>query len=250
MPAAALKRKPRPVEPASPAIPDARLGLHDAIERRKQADATVQAQHASIYRSQGLVIEAEKQIEKLRAKVSDADRSDEQRAASMIKVERPVVSAWSGENARTAVKRAEANLEMTIRARAKLQAELRELELAAMVALNDVLTERTKLVAPIAAATLARLRVLRTETVEALAFLNILVDIEKDAPKFHGNDIVASLNARQAREAALGDDVRAGAKCFPLHNDGSAKEFELQQAVTRYWSTKLSALLTDPLAEL
>jgi hypothetical protein len=247
---AALKKKRIIEEPAAPAVPVERVELAAAIERKRQCDDAVRAQHDAIYRGQGLVTKAEEEIAWSRNAIAAADMSDEKMAASMIKVERPVVSAWRGENARQRVKKAEVALDMTIRARAKLQAELRELELAQMIAANDVVTERLKLIAPLAAATLERLKALRTETVEALAALNILADVEKDAPKFHDTDIVASLNAREARESALGGDVRTGARSFPLRNDGSAVEFELQQKVTRHWNAKLSALLTDPTAEL
>jgi hypothetical protein len=244
MPAA--KRKPRQEPPEAPPVPDSRLGLHEAIERHKQAEHLVAEQREAVARSQALLSEAEDQVEKLRRKIEAADASDVSRAASLIKVERPVVSPWSGENARSAVKRAEEHVALTERAKAKLRSELAELELAAKVALNDVLVERIKLIAPIAGAKLERLKVLRTETSECVATLDALV--VDNAPAFTPGELIQSKNCEDARLEAF-NGVRAEAAQYVVSGE-TFEEFDLKKAITAEWTRKLAVLLVDPTGEI
>ncbi len=242
MPAAARKKRIIEEPVAGPVIADDRLALHDAIERRKKANDAVTRQHEAIYRARSVISEAEEDIEKRRAKVATADETDARRAASLIKSERPIVSGWVGENARHAVEHGVRNAEMARRARAKLQDELAELELAAKLAENAVLVERNRLIAPVAALTVAKLENLRSEMASATALLDVLM--RDQAPQFSDRDLLASMKCAAARQAVLAD-VR------PFVVNGNATEiFEMQKSVRAEWTRKLAALLADATAEL
>lgn len=243
---AALKRRPRPEPAATPTVPDARAALAGAIEHKRECDDAVARQHEAIRRSQQLLTEAEQHIEKLRSRIAVADLTDTRRAASLIKAERPIQAAWVGENARSAVERAEKNLQLTIKGRATRQAELAELELAAKVAENAVIVERIKLVAPIAAKTLERLKALRMETAQAVALLDALV--HDHHPDFTADQIVQAKTCEELRRAAFAE-VRSEAASFAIRGQ-TIEEFELAKQVTAKWNAKLAALLADANAEI
>lgn len=105
--AAALKRRPRPETVAAPPIPDERIALHDAIERKRKADRAIEAQHEAIHRAYALIEKSEQDIAALEAKIPDADLSDVRSAASLVKANKTVAAPWHGENARHAVESGE-----------------------------------------------------------------------------------------------------------------------------------------------
>ena len=142
MPATALKKKPRVVEPApAPAVPDERLALFDAIEAKRKADRAVEAQNEAISRGRELRTKAEEDIEKLRAKIAAADQTDVKRAATLIRGEKPITSPWVGESARRSVESAEEKLALTERALGQLKQDLEVMEDDAAEAANAVIVE-------------------------------------------------------------------------------------------------------------
>ena len=108
MPAAALKKKARPEPPPGPVIADDRLPLFDAIERRKQADAAVEAKLETIARARANIEAAGALLEKARAAVPKAREIDAATAATNSRqgatcgnrvayFKRPIIGAGRGE---------------------------------------------------------------------------------------------------------------------------------------------------------
>jgi hypothetical protein len=266
MPAStALKRRARAPEPAAlkklrtvdkiadaaPVIPDDRLPLHDAIERKKQADAAVAKQQEAISRASEAAYLAESGLEKLRSKIAAADEGDVKRAASLIVAERPVVSGWMGESARRSLSQAEQSLAMTDKALLRLRADLATLQDDAAEAQNDVLTQIKTLTVPLAEKLVARVHEHKRATLVTGYILSGLLDdvSRRDAPRF--NDSMRGMKADHAREAPLeqfkveadrmrfgvaDDDYKAAAHAldeikaalFALQSDASAALPELK----------------------
>ena len=203
MPAAALKKKPRIVEAAS-AIPDARLALHDCIERKRKADRAVEAQNDSLMRAREMIGKAEEEIEKLKKKIAEADLTDVKRAASLVKAERPIASAWVGENARRAVSAAEERLRLTEAALQRLKHDLVEMQDDVAAAQNAILVEVKKLVVPLIEKMVTKLREAKHQKMIAMSVLNELLDddLGRRSVRFSSNGIRA-MRADDAREAPL-----------------------------------------------
>lgn len=242
----ALKKKPRIVE-AAPPIPDARLGLFDAIERRKKADRAVEAQHEAISRGRELVDKAEADIEKLEAKIAAADETDVRTAASLVKADKTVAAPWHGDSARIAVTNAKERLRLTERARKQLQDDLAVMQDDAAAAQNAILVEIKKLTAPLVQKVVGDLREAKRKSIIATTVLNeLLADDGRRSVRF--NDSLRAMKADSAREAPL-KEFRAG---FEHLQFGQAANDDYTTAVTALDMVKaaLLALQTDPLAKL
>jgi hypothetical protein len=195
---ATLKRKIEAEPPAPDDRDDPRGPLRAAIAHRQQADAACARQREAIARAKQTVDRAEIEVELRRSKIAVADESDVKRAATCIKGEKQLISAWSGDAARGALRAAENHVELMQRASAKLTADLAALDLAAKVAANAVIVERTKIVAPVAADVLAEIKTLQHDILRRRAQLAVL--LRDEAPKFPAND-AAFMTASHADEA-------------------------------------------------
>jgi hypothetical protein len=249
MAATALKRKRRDDLPvvAAPAIADDRLALHDAIQRKRKADEAAEAQRTAIARAQGLASSADDDIETLRGKIEAADESDVARAASFIKIDKPVIAAWSGESARTAVERAERHLEVTKAALKRLHKDLAALQDAAAVCANVVIIEANKLLLPLVEQLVAQLRADRARVaITSRVLAELVADDTRIAPRFSENSVYG-LRASEERVspfAALKSDVQS-----LLYGPTADQHTAAYEAVAAVKAARL-ALLSDASAAL
>lgn len=200
----ALKRKARRDEPvAAPAIAADRQALAKAIEAKRKADKAVEEQRQAIHRAAALALKASDDIATLRAKIAAADETDVKRAASLIKVDKPVVSPWSGESTRHAVERAERHLELTEQALKQLHKDMGGLQDDAAECTNAIMVEIKTLTVPLVQNLLAQLREhKRAAMITGHALAALLDDASpRDAPRFR--DESRGMRADHAREAPL-----------------------------------------------
>jgi hypothetical protein len=137
----------------------------------------------------------------------------------------------------------------------KLREQLKQKELKAALAANAAVCERGLLLAPIAAATLARIQARRVQMLEDRVLLATLIG-DAGAPQFPAD---ASVFFR-AREAAAErrrpfSDVTAEAACDAIDlavgpRGHSAEEVNLVMGATHQWAAQLAALLVDADAPL
>jgi hypothetical protein len=198
---AALKKKRRVEEPvAAPAIADDRLPLHDAIERKRKADRAVADQEEAIARARDLTVKADDHIRELRSKIEAADQTDVARAASLIKIDKPVTAPWVGESARTAVERAERHLELTENALRRLHKDMAGLQDDRSEAENSISVCIKQITAPLVAELVARLQAHKRRTLLTNQLLAVLL-ADGRAPRF--NDESRSMKADRVRDAVL-----------------------------------------------
>ena len=202
----ATKKKPRPeLEPVSHTYP----ALVEALNEYRLAEAYYERVRGAIDHGCGLIIEADKTIEELTAKVEGADRADDKRSASMILIGKSAPMQWSGESARLHARHAEKRRESLIRGKAELEIELKRKDLTRKIKFEAVRNEIIKIKEPIVAKKAERVVALQAELTAEIAGLNALID---DPLPDLGNEIVARHNADKARALAW---ARLGKRHYP-----------------------------------
>jgi hypothetical protein len=198
----ALKRKRRDqAEPVAPEIAAERVALAAAIEAKRKADRAVEEQLAAIHRARALAVSTEDNIAALRSKVSAACESDVKRAASMLKIDKPISSPWAGDNARLGVQRAEEDLRLTEAALKLLHQNMAELQDDAAEAQNSILVCVRQITAPIAQRLVERLDEAKRATLVANRILDTLLDDTGRGLRFADEN--RSMRADRERAAPL-----------------------------------------------
>jgi hypothetical protein len=240
-----IEKKRRVEDPvAGPVIADDRLPLHDAIERKRKADRAVADQEEAIARARNLAVKADDHIRELRSKIEAADQTDVARAASLIKVDKPVASPWVGQSARDAVMRAERHLELTEAALKALHRDMNGLQDDAAEAQNSISVCIKQITAPLVAELVARLQAHKRGTLLTNQLLAVLL-ADGRAPRF--NDESRSMKADRLRDAPhAGFKAEVERVRFGNAGDTTESALHLGDAI----KMALTALQTDASAEL
>ena len=239
-----------------PTVPAGRAELVGAIERRRQCSAAVAAKLESITRARASEADTLAEIEKCEAAVPRAKATDAAGAATNLDKGKAPSTAWHLPSALGSLDRAERDHEVTIAARERMEGELVELQIDAAVAANDVVVARAKLLAPLIAAAMARVRAARRQILKDRALLATLAS-DKDAPEFPA-DARAFFKAREAenarikvQRAAFGDPrFEADAALAMMPAVGTTEDFTVVTGIWDEWRQKLTRLLDDPTVEL
>jgi hypothetical protein len=252
MASTALDKKKEPV------IPTERAELAGAITGCKQAEARRDGLRNDIGRGKRSSADTDEEIKGLEAKVAAADAADRKRAAGMIKAGRPVVTPWTGDTARSAIEHAKVRRDSIMRGVAELESELAEAEIDAASAKNAVVVSAIKLVAPLFAARMARIRELRSELLQERVALSMLMS---DTPVEFPQGAEAFFPARaaetariEARKAACGAFAREaetdGAYLAVMPAAHTTEEYSAVIEAADRWKRAFARLLDDPAAEL
>jgi hypothetical protein len=205
MPAATKRKQRRDEEPvAAPAVAPDRVALAAAIERKRRADRAVEEQHQAINRARQRAVEMDDHIRALRGKIAEADETDVKRAASLLRIDKPIASGWVGESARSNVEHAERNLMLIENALKRLRQDLKELEADAVSAQTAVALAVKLLSRPIAQRLLDRVRADRRRVMIDSAMLAELVSGDTGGAL---SEIKVAFD--HARFATVDDDYKA-----------------------------------------
>jgi hypothetical protein len=248
MPVTALKtRRRREEEPAPAPIPNDRAALAKAIEAKQKASRAVADQEQAIARVREMVWKAEDELEKLRAKIAKADETDDARAATLLKNDKPITSAWSGDSARRSVTVAEERIRITQRARKRLEAELVTLRDDVAEADNVIWVCIRRLAVPLVQQLITKFH---EQKRAAMVTMNVLSELTNDdtrrAPRFQ--DATRDMRATDERSAVL-KPFKAETAFMTLAQADQADYAAIQQAVSEL-KVALTALQTDANAEL
>jgi hypothetical protein len=223
-------------EAESPALD--RAALRAAISAARQSTAALAAQQSAVHRAGEVVGEIEREITKAAAAVPAAEST----TTSM----------------REAREQREELGDRLVLARAaveRLREQLKQKELDAAFAANAVVCARSELLAPVAAAVLARIKAARVELLRDRVLLAALIS-DNGAPEF-ANDPRSFFQIREAeanRRKAFGD-VRAEAAADAIDLSAGPRGHSIEEAGAvmpshAKWTKQLVDLLTDANAKL
>lgn len=228
----------------APVEDDPRAPLRQAIAYAWKCITQVTAQTDAIERCESLIVELEDKRALATKKISVAIENDTETVATAIR-KRSIAKPDAAKKARQAEADLTERLALAEAALKKLRAQLEEKTLALNIAQNRVIIERTKLVAPIAAAAIERVKALKLEIAAHLAALNGLL-LDK-SPDF-GDRSLAHSDAQRLRDAAFGD-LKIQASRFALSGQ-TIEEFNRAQAITAAWTSKLAELKKNADADI
>jgi hypothetical protein len=244
MKTAALKKKRLAVVevPADPL----RAALAQAISARAKADALVAQRLEAIQAAKENTWAAEERIEKLAAKIPEAESADIARAASTLakNTAATVPISWQADSARSALKMEKDRLRLTQAAIVKLESDLVGLQDDAAEAASEVLITIKRITLPTAQTLLTETTALKAKLAVNLQVLGELVH---EDVRLSFNKVLRGEKAREKREAVL-QDVRRGTE--RLHFAGSVDDYNAAAEASAKWRQALTALQTNPDAEL
>jgi hypothetical protein len=252
MPTTTVEKKP-PVSPA-------RAELAATIVRKREAAAVVGKHQEAIARADDLIRQCDTELEKAEATRAQKHREDVRRAATAIENDdTKELSAGTGESMRRTIEATQERRQLAVQAKDQLKVDLVKSEIAAALAANDVVIARAKLLAPVIAGTVARVKASRLEILKDRVLLATLL-ADQDAPEFP-HDSQAFFKAREAEQARIKarqmacGEFRAEAEADAAYlslmpTSNTYDEYTLVLGVAEQLKRKLARLLDDPTAEL
>ena len=201
----------------------------------------VAKQQTAIAKAAEQIDNAEGEIEKLRKAVPLAEEADTKRAASSLKSARGSVAiGWSADAARLALEGGEERQKMVMRAKERLEAELRDLEDDLATADNAVAVAIKNITKPTVEKLVAQARADRQRFAMNTAILAVLTASEK-APEFH--NFLRARAAEDRRDAPLAELKKEVER---LQYATNADSFDETKRAVAAWSVALAALRQNP----
>jgi hypothetical protein len=232
-----------------------RFALRAAIKTAWQATSAVTKAEDDLQRTEVLIADFEIELAKSVAAVAEAVALDGQQAAQSIADREDLGAPRARQKAEQRQAAAEEKIDMARSALPELKRQLRDKRLAAAAARNNVCIERNRLLAPVAAATLARIKAAEMQMLKDRVLLAAIIS-DHGAPEYP-RDPDAFFQSRSAdaarRQPFTAIWAEAAADAADLAVVPYARSVEGAEQVVKVhgkWLQQLATLLEDPDAEL
>ena len=241
-----------------PSISAGRAELAAAIVHRREAEAIYERQREAVARVEAEIGQCDVERAKDEAALAKKRHEDVSRAATAIRNETKVISAWAEDAVHRSIEAVKNRRQLLIQAAEQLKADLVKFAIDVASAKNVAIVAATKVAAPLYAARITRIRELRLELLkERVALATFMIDITVEFP----HDAQAFFAAREAeaarikaREAACGAFAREAetdaAYLAVMPASHSMEEYQTVMEVAEQWKSVFARLLDDANAEL